>query len=102
MNGVRDVVDGSTEAHGQRDFVNEIAGMGAQDVSTEYLSLLVCKDFHQSIIGFHGQGLTIGTIEGFVDLVLDACFSQLFLRLSYYGGFGNREDGRGNGGRVKE
>ena len=93
MYGVGQVLDGGSEAHGQSSLMDEVAGVGAQDMATEDVSFCIGQYLHQPVIGLHGQCFAVGTVEGLVGLILDASLRELFLRLSHHGGFGNGEDG---------
>ena len=92
MDGKGEVANRSTSTHHNSHFVDEVTGMGTEDVSTENRSVGHNEDLDETIFGIHRKSFSIGTIERLEYLVFCSSFGELLFGLPNHSHFGCGED----------
>jgi len=80
-------------AHKDTDFLDDVGSMCTIGMTAKDNVIRRHKEFQQTFALVHGEGLAIGTPEGFLADIRNALFLQLILRRTYTGGLGFGEDG---------
>ena len=93
MYHVAELPKGGFATYQYRHLLNDIGSMGTIGMTAEKTVVSVDEEFQHSLRLAHGQGLTIGTPEGFTTGVGKAPLLELVFRGSDTGSFRSGEDG---------
>ena len=80
-------------AHEDRNLLYDVGGMCSVGMTRDDFALLVGEQLHHTLGFLHGQGLAVGTIDGFVGLIAVASSLADILTWDYAGSLGISEDG---------